>query len=295
MQNYILSCTSTVDISSEHLAQRDIHYLGFNFTLGKDNLKDDLGQSISFEDFYKRMAAGEMTKTSQPATGDYVEYFRPFLKEGKDIIHLCLSSGLSGDTNSARIASDMLKEEFPKRKIIVIDSLAASSGGGLLVDKLADLRDQGMDIDQLAAWAEEHKLEVHHWFFSTDLTYYVRGGRISRTSGFVGNLLHICPLLNVSNEGKLTGREKVHGVKNVEKRIVEKMEEFALKGLDYDEKVYISMSACPQYAEAVASKIEEKFTKMDGKVEINWIGTTIGAHTGPGTVALFFWGKKREN
>jgi DegV family protein with EDD domain len=189
----------------------------------------------------------------------------------------------------------MLKEKYPDRKIYIVDSLGASSGYGLLMDKLADLRDQGMAIEELRAWAEEHKLEVHHWFFSTDLKYYVRGGRISKTSGFLGNLLHICPLLNMDEDGHLAPREKIRTIKKVEKAIVEKMVEFADKGLDYDGKVYISMSNCMDYAKPVAEMVEEKFPHMNGKVVINSIGTTIGSHTGPGTVALFFWGKKRSN
>ena len=294
MKNYIISCTSTVDLSREHLEGRDIKFIAFHFNLGGKDYEDDLGKSIPFDQFYARIAKGEMTKTSQPATGDYVEYFKSLLeKENKDILHVCLSSGLSGDFNSATLAANMVLSDFPNRKIVVVDSLGASSGYGLLMDKLADLRDEGMGFLELASWAEEHKLEVHHWFFSTDLKYYVRGGRVSATSGFIGNLLHICPLLNMDNQGHLCPREKVHGKKAVMKAIVEKMKQFAENGLEYADKVYISMSACMELAEPVAKMVEKAFPKMKGKVEINNIGTTIGSHTGPGTVALFFWGSKR--
>lgn len=293
MPNYILSCTSTADLSKSHFEDRDIHYICLHFNLNGVDYLDDLGESIPFPEFYKRMAAGEMTKTSQPSSGDYIAYFTPFLESGKDIVHVCLSSGLSGDTNSANLAAQTLKEQFPNRKIYIVDSLGASSGYGLLMDKLADLRDEGLNALDLADWANEHKLEMNHFFFSTDLKYYVRGGRISRTSGFVGNLLHICPLLDMNNEGKLIPLEKVHGTKKVINRIVEKMVETADKGLSYDGKVYISMSNCPELANPVKELVEKTFPKMNGKVLINSIGTTIGSHTGPGTVALFFWGKKR--
>lgn len=296
MSNYIISCTSTVDLSKQHLEGRDIRYIAFHYSLGGSEYVDDFGEGLTFPDFYARMAKGEMTKTSQPAVGDYVEYFKGLLKkEDKDIIHVCLSSGLSGDYNSATLAASMIREEMPERKIAVIDSLGASAGGGLLVDKLADLRDEGYGFSELVAWAEEHKLEVHHWFFSTDLKYYVRGGRISAASGFVGNILHICPLLNMDEVGHLRPREKVHGKRNVQKAIVEKMKKFAAGRENYADKVYISMSDCLDLAEPVAQMVEAAFPKMKGKVEINWIGTTIGAHTGPGTVALFFWGDKRNS
>lgn len=295
MATYILSTTSTSDLSEQHYKERDIVYACFHFSLDGKEYKDDLGKSIPFHDFYQAMENGAMTKTSQLSVGEYVSYFTPFLEEGKDILHITLSSGLSGDYNSALTASHMLMEKYPERKIYVVDSLGASSGYGLLMDKLADLRDEGMSLSDLRAWAEEHKLDVHHWFFSTDLKYYVRGGRISKTSGFLGNLLHICPLLNMDEAGHLIPREKIRTVKKVERSLADKMIAYAKDGKNYNEKVYISMSDCPEYARAVADMVEEAFPKMKGKVEINSIGTTIGSHTGPGTVALFFFGSKRTN
>lgn len=293
MSDYILSCCSTADLSKEHFEQRDIHYICFHFMLDDITYPDDLGQSIPFPEFYQKMADGAMTKTSQVNADEFVEYFRPFLQEGKDIIHFTLSSGISGVYNSACIARDMLAEEFPDRKIYMIDSLAASAGYGLLMDELADKRDEGLDIDALKDWATEHLLNLNHWFFSGDLTFFIRGGRISKTAGTIGNMLNICPLMNVNNEGKLIVREKVRSKKKVIKAIVGKMEELARDGLNYDGKCYISQSACYEDARAVADLIESKFPNLAGKVEINNIGTVIGSHTGPGTVALFFWGQER--
>ena len=293
MSDYILSCCSTADLSKEHFEQRDIHYICFHFMLDDITYPDDLGQSIPFPEFYQKMADGAMTKTSQVNADEFVDYFRPFLQEGKDILHFTLSSGISGVYNSACIARDMLLEEFPDRKIYMIDSLAASSGYGLLMDELATKRDEGLDSDALKDWATEHLLNLNHWFFSSDLTFFIRGGRISKTAGTIGNMLNICPLMNVNNEGKLIVREKVRSKKKVIKAIVGKMEELARDGLNYDGKCYISQSACYEDARAVADLIESKFPNLDGKVEINNIGTVIGSHTGPGTVALFFWGKER--
>lgn len=294
MNDYIISCCSTADLSREHFEKRKIHFICFHFMLDDITYEDDLGKSIPFDQFYQKMADGAMTKTSQVNADEFTTYFRQFLEKGQDILHLTLSSGISGVYNSACIARDILSEEFPDRKIYIVDSLAASSGYGLLMDAIADKRDSGMDIDTLYQWTQENLLLLNHWFFSTDLTFYIRGGRISKASGTIGNLLNICPLLNVNNEGKLIVREKVRTKRKVIKEIVTKMEETARDGLDYDGKCYISQSACYEDARAVADLIEAKFPKLDGKVEIYSIGTVIGSHTGPGTVALFFWGKKRE-
>ena len=249
---------------------------------------------MPFPEFYAAMANGAMTKTSQINAEEFEAYFEPFLKDGKDILHVCLSSGITGVVNSAMIAKTILEEKYPQRKICIVDSLAASSGYGLLMDKIADQRDAGLSLGELEQWILAHRLEVNHWFFSTDLTFYIRGGRISKTAGFVGGLLNICPLLNVNDEGKLIPRSKIRTKRKVIAAIVERMKENAANGADYADKCYISQSACLEDAKAVAALVEEYFPHLKGKVEINDIGTTIGSHTGPGTVALFFWGKRRE-
>lgn len=295
MSEYIISCCSTADLSKEHFTNRIIHYICFHYFLDGKPYADDLGQSMPFDKFYEAMANGADTKTSQINMEEFVEYFEPFLQEGKDIIHLTLSSGISGVYNSAMLAKEELAEKYPDRKIYIIDSLAASSGYGLLMDKLADLRDEGMDIDTLAKWAEDNRLKLNHWFFSTDLTFYVKGGRISKAAGAIGGMLNICPLLNVDLEGRLIPRQKIRTKKKVIAAIAEKMKELAENGTDYNGKCYISQSACYEDARAVADLVEAAFPHLNGKVEINSIGTTIGSHTGPGTVALFFWGQERTN
>ena len=294
MANYVLSCCSTADLTKEHFENRDIYYICFHYKLDGVDYPDDLGQTIQFEDFYKKMDEGAETSTSQVNVSEYVEYFSQFLEEGKDILHVSLSSGISGTYNSAVNAALIARERYPERKIYIVDSLGASSGYGLLMDKLADLRDSGMGIDEVHDWAEEHKLELNHWFFSTDLKFYIKGGRISKTAGTIGTILGICPLLNMDNEGRLIPRAKIRTKRKVIEEIVKRMEENAEGGLDYSGKCYISQSACMDAAEEVAKLVEERFPKLCGKVEINYVGTTIGSHTGPGTVALFFWGKKRE-
>lgn len=295
MENYVLSCESTVDLSPEHLESRDISYISYPFELDGKPYRDDLGRTVPYDKFYAAMAAGAETRTAQINAFEFEEYFEKFFREGRDVLHLCLSSGITGVMDSARIAQANLKEKYPERKLYLVDSLAASSGFGLLADKLAGLRDGGMGIEELYQWAEDNKRRVHHWFFSTDLTFYIKGGRVSRTAGAVGTLLGICPLLNVSNDGRLIPREKIRSKKKVIQAIVDKMEQNADGGLDYGEKCYISHSACYDDARQVADLVEERFPKLRGKVEINSIGTTIGSHTGPGTVALFFWGSPRKD
>lgn len=293
MSEYILSCCSTADLTKEHFERRDIHYICFHYELDGVQYPDDLGQTMPFDKFYQAMVDGADTKTSQINADEFEEYFEPFLKEGKDIIHVCLSSGITGVLNSANLAKETMLEKYPDRKIYIVDSLAAASGYGLLMDKLADLRDGGMNIDDLYAWVEENKLNLQIWFFTSDLTFFVKGGRVSKTSGFVGNMLSICPLLNMDVEGKLFPRYKIRTKRKVIEAIVNKMEEFAEDRLEYTGKCYLSHSACYEDARAVADLIEERFPKLQEKVQIYNIGTTIGSHTGPGTVALFYWGDKR--
>ena len=293
MENYVISCCSTADLSQEHFDAIGVKYICFHLELDGVQYEDNLGKSIPFDEFYSRMANGADTKTSQVNAEEFEAYFRSFLEKGQDILHISLSSGISGVINSAYIAKETLQEEFPDRKIYIVDSLAASSGYGLLMDKLSELRAQGKTIDEVRDFAEANKLNVHHWFFTSDLTFFIKGGRVTKTAGFIGSVLNICPLLNVDYEGKLIPRAKIRTKKKVIQAIVDRMEECAEDGLDYSGKCYISQSACYEDARAVADLIEQRFPKLNGKVEINHIGTTIGSHTGPGTVALFFWGKKR--
>lgn len=293
MSDFVLSCCTTVDTNHVWAEKRNIRVIPFHFQIGEDQYDDDFWSEMKPEEMYARMLDGEDSKTSQVSAGEYVAHFKKHLEAGKDILHLTLSSGISGTINSALVAAEDLREEFPDRKIYIVDSLSASSGFGLLMDMLATLRDEGKTIDEVRDFAVNHRLNVNNWFFTTDLTFFIKGGRVSKTAGFFGNLLNICPLLNIDFKGRLIPREKIRTKKKVIQRIVEKMEELAEGGLEYDKPCYISQSACPADAEAVKALIEERFPKVKGKVEIFPIGPTIGAHTGPGTVALFFWGQER--
>lgn len=293
MSDYIITCCSTADMSEEFFKENEIPLAYFHYILDGKTYADDLGKSIPFDKFYKMISDGAVPTTSQISPEEYVELFEPILKNGKDVLHITLSSGISGTINSANIAKDMMNKKYPERKVIVVDSLGASSGYGLLVTLAREKQKEGLNIDELTKWVEENRLNIHHWFFSTDLTSYFRGGRISRTSAIFGTALKICPLLNMSFDGKLIPRSKYRGKKRVIEEIVKRMEEHAEGGLKYSGKCYISHSNCIEDAKIVAEKIEDKFHDLDGRVIINSVGTTIGSHTGPGTVALFFVGDKR--
>lgn len=293
MSEYKITCCSTADMPAAYFEERKIPYVCFHYRMDGVEYPDDLGKTMPFAEFYDRISKGAEPTTAQVNAQQYMEFFEPILKEGKDILHFTLSGGISGSVNSANIAKTQLEEKYPDRKVIVIDSLAASSGFGMLVDAALDKQEEGLSLEENAAWAEENKNRLHHWFFSTDLTSFIRGGRISKVSGFVGQALNICPLMNVNSEGKLIPRNKYRGKKQVIREMVKRMEEHAQGGLSYNGKCFMSCSACEEDARKVADIIEEKFPNLNGKVVINSIGTVIGSHTGPGTVALFFWGDER--
>ena len=230
MADFVLSCTTHLDLPKEYADSREFYYTTAPYFMNGKEFRDDLYQCMSAEEFYKAMVDGVDVKTSQPNMQEFLDHFESILKEGKDILHISLSSGLSGTHQSAVNAANVARERYPERKIYVVDSLNVASGLGLFLDKLADLRDAGMSIEELRDWAEENKLRLHHWFFTTDLTFFIKGGRVSKTAGAVAGVLGICPLLNVSVEGKLVSREKIRSKKKVIKAIVEKMKEFADDG-----------------------------------------------------------------
>ncbi|MBP3320288.1 MAG: DegV family protein, partial [Clostridia bacterium] len=292
---FILSCCSTVDLSLEHLQTQNINYIPFHFYINNEHYYDDLGQTIKLDEFYSTMETGADVKTSQINASEYVDYFKQFLESGKDILHVNISSGISGSYNSAKIAQSELQPKYPDRKIYILDSLAASSGFGLFIDKLAELRDTGMTIDEVYNWGESNRLNLNHWFTSTDLKYFVKGGRVSKTAGFFGGLLKICPVLTVDKLGKLVPVLKVRTKQKALTELFELMKKHAQNGSKYNQKCYISHSACYEDAEFLANLIQEYFTELPEPVLINNIGTTVGSHTGPGTIALFFWGDTREN
>ena len=293
MADFVLSCCSTADLTKEHFQQRDISYICFHYQLDGVDYPDDLGESMPFDKFYAAMANGADTRTSQVNISEFVDYFTPFLEQGKDILHVCLSSGLSGVSNSAENAARIVRERYPERKIYIVDSLGASSGYGLLVDSAADLRDQGKSLEEVEQWVLAHRNRVHHQFFSSDMTQFRRTGRVSGAAATVATVLNICPIMRLDDTGSIKAYSKVRGKKKAVEVTVETMAQCAEGGVDYDGKCFVCHSQCPQDAQLLIDAIEQRFPRLKGRIRLCDIGTIIGSHAGPGTVAVFFYGNER--
>ena len=294
MEDYIITTSSTADLPKEYFVKKDLKFVKYHFELDGKEYLDDLGDSISSKEFYEKIKEGCNTRTSLVNEEEYIKFFEELLESKKNIIHIELSSGISGSYNSAKNAAERLNQ-INENKIKVIDSLAASSGLGLLVDSALDLKKQGKSFDEVVDFLENNKLNLHHWFFSTNLERYFKGGRISKTSFMLGSFLNIYPLLNVSKEGKLVVRKKLHGIKAVRKEILNMLYENIQDKENYSGKIFICHSDFLEEACHLAKIIEEKFPKLKEEIKINNIGPTIGSHSGVGTFAVFFYGTKRED
>ena len=294
MHDYILSCCSPVDLTQEKLDSMDVRLIYSDYTMDGVPYKDDLGKTMSSKEFYDRIRKGEVGTTTLINTADFVEYFtKLFETENKDVLHVTLSSGLSGTFQAALAAADIMKERFPARRLFIVDSRGASSGFGFLMQALCDLRDEGKTIDELYDWALKNRLRIQHLFCSTTLTYYMRGGRISPAAGRIGNLLGICPVMRMDHPGHLAVHSRVRTKKRALRALVDQMEALADDGAAYSGRVFISHSDCLEDAESVKAQIQERFKNIKGEIEMYNIGAIIGCHSGPGTVAVFFFGKER--
>lgn len=289
MNNYVITTDNNADLPEEFYKEHQIGCTYFSYTLdGKEYTKENF---LPVEEFYSKMRAGSMPTTSQVNPERVRALFEPYLKEGKDILHIAFSSGLSGTFNSCRIAAQELMEEYPERKIRVVDSLAASLGQGLLVYLAQRRREEGADFDSVAQWTEEHKKNIVHLFTVDDLNHLYRGGRVSRTTAILGGMLNIKPILHVDDEGKLIPIGKVRGRKKSLLELVTLMDSKIGSYAKSCDTIFISHGDCREEAEFLAAKVKEKYqitTEL-----INDVGAVIGAHSGPGTMALFFVGDVR--
>ena len=292
MSKYKITCCSTVDMPVTFFTSRKVPLAYYHFEMDGKEYADDMGKSMPIKEFYERVHSGAMPVTSQINASSYTRLFEPILMEGCDIIHITMSSGITGSINSAKLARDDLLQRYPDRKLYIVDSLAASSGYGLLVDTALNMRDEGVPIDEVYSWLEENKLYLHHWVFASDLKHLKRGGRVSSASAVVGSLLNICPIIDVNETGHLIPRDKIRGRKNARAELLRKMKEFARGGLDYSGKCFISNAGCVEDGIELKELVKNAFPKIDGEILVNDIGTVIGSHTGVGTVALFFWSDK---
>ena len=281
---------SSADLSAELVAELGVEVLPLSFTMEDRtyfNWPDN--RDIDPADFYAKLRGGAMATTSAVNVADYTQAMEPLLKQGKDVLVLAFSSGLSATCNSARIAAGELMEQYPERKVYVVDTLCASLGQGLLVWYAANLKKQGKTMEEVRDWTEEHKLNLCHWFTVDDLMFLKRGGRVSAATAVLGTMLAIKPVMHVDNEGHLIKVGTARGRNASLKALVDHMEETVLDLKD--QVIFISHGDCLADARKVADDVKARFGVET--VIINYVGPVIGAHSGPGTVALFFLGSKR--
>ena len=289
MREYVITTDNNSDLPDEYLVQHQVGCTYLSYTLDGKNYTHE--NFLPVHEFYEAMRHGSMPTTAQVNPESARTALEPYLKEGKDVLHIAFSSGLSGTYNSTKIAAEELQEEYPDRKIIVIDSLSASLGQGLLIWLAQRKKEQGEDMETVADWVEAHKLNIVHLFTVDDLFHLHRGGRVSKTTAVVGSMLNIKPVLHVDGEGKLIAIGKVRGRKKSLLELVKLMDmKIGSYGVSCD-TIFISHGDCEEEARYVAEKVKEKYQIKT--VLINQVGATIGAHSGPGTMALFFVGDER--
>lgn len=289
MREYIIATDSCSDLPESFLSKEGIisASLGYNMdgkVYGEGNLMDP-------KEFYDKMREGQMPTTSAVNPTTFEEKFRPYLESGKDVLYIGFSSGLSSTYSSGAVAAEALTEEFKDAKVITVDSLCASLGQGLLVYYANELKKEGKSIDEVAHWLEKNKLYLCHQFTVNDLMHLHRGGRVSKTTAIVGTLINVKPVLHVDDAGKLISLHNVRGRKKALNALVDNMEKTMGRFKDDNKVIFISHGDCEEDAVYVKNRIEEKFGKKE--FLIDYVSPTIGAHAGPGVVALFFLGEKR--
>lgn len=292
-KEFIFSCESTVDLPYEYLRKRNISIIDYTYTINDKEYDDNMDRDEDdLNNFYKLIDDGYMPSTSQINKYRYKDYFEQLLKKSSCILHLAFGTGVTPSCNNAIAAANELMEEFDDVEIIVVDSKCASSGYGMLVDYVLDLRDEGKSIDEILNWIEINIPRIHHEFFSTDFRMFKRSGRVSGLTASLGTLLGICPIMNLNNDGKIISYNKSRGKKAAINLILEEMKNHAIDGIDYNGKCYISHSNYIEGALMLKEKLQQKFKNIK-EVKIYNIGNIIASHTGPGTVALFYLGDER--
>ena len=292
-RQFTLSCCSTVDLPYSYLKERNIPVLFYTYVVDGQEYVDDMGRDPeALPRFYHFLEEGKLPQTSQINVGTYLEFFENLLQKG-DLLHIAFTSGQSGSVHNAMLAAKELQEKYPERKIIVIDSLCSSSGYGMLVDTAADMRDEGKSIDEVAQWVMDNRNTLHHQFFSSNMTQFRRTGRVSGAAAMVATIMNICPIMRLDASGAIKAYGKVRGKKKAVETTVDTMAEHAQGGVGYDQRCYVCHSQCPEDAQMLIDALEERFPNVKGKIRLCDIGTIIGSHSGPGTVAVFFYGDER--
>ena len=290
MSQFVIVTDSSADLSHEMVQTLGVEVLPLAFTMeGKTYYNYTDNRDMAPKEFYRRLAAGAVATTNAVNVGQAIEGIEPLLQAGRDVLVLAFSSGLSATFQSSKLAVEELSEKYPERKLYTVDTLCASLGQGLLVWYAAQERKKGRTIEEVRDWAEANKLSLCHQFTVDDLHFLKRGGRISATTAVVGSMLQIKPVLHVDDEGHLINIGKARGRQSSLKALVDKMEKTVTEA--GKQTVFISHGDCLEDAEAVAQMVRERFGTQD--IRINYVGPVIGAHSGPGTLALFYLGTER--
>ncbi|MDD6035269.1 MAG: DegV family protein [Lachnospiraceae bacterium] len=287
MMKYIISTDSTADLPDSYIKEHGIVIQFLSYAFGDEVY--GAGNQMEPHAFYERMRSGEMPTTNACIPNEVQHSFETYLAEGYDILHISFSSGLSASYNNARIAANELMEQYPERKILLIDSLCASLGQGLLVHYAVTMKENGKTMEEVAEWLEQNKLHLCHQFTVDDLYHLHRGGRVSKATAILGTLINVKPVLHVDDEGHLTSVCNVRGRKKSLIKLVDNMEA-QIEGFQND-IIFISHGDCLEDAEFVAALVRERFGIEN--IMINYVSPTIGSHSGPGTVALFHLGRNR--
>lgn len=290
---FILSCESTVDMPYSYVASRDIPVLFYSYTVDEQVYPDDMERDPeALPRFYRLLEEGKLPSTSQLNEFQYEAFFGELLEQG-DVLHIAFGSGMTGSVLNAEKAAESLRQRYPQRKLVVIDSLCSSSGYGMLVDYAADMRDRGCGLDEVRQWVMDNRKNVHHQFFSTDLKYFRRSGRVSGPAAMLGAVLNICPIMRLDETGHIIAYDKVRGKKKALERTVQTMADHAQEGENYSGKCYICHANCPDTAQELKESVLARFPGLK-EVQVFNIGTIIASHCGPGTLAVFFLGDQRE-
>lgn len=295
MESFVLSCESTVDLPFSYVSSRNIPVLFYSYMVDGIPYEDDMGRNPgALRQFYQFIKEGKLPETSQLNEYAYLQFFEENLKKG-DILHIAFGTGMTQSVGNALLAVEELRKKYPDRRIIIIDSLCSSSGYGLLVDYAADLRDAGRSMDEVAEWVLTHRQKVHHQFFSHQLDFYRRSGRMSGPAAMLASVLNICPIMRLDDAGKIIAYDRVRGKKNAIRITVDTMEKYAENGRAYSGKCFICHSDCREEALKTLDAVRERFPNISEEIRVCDIGTIIASHCGPGTVAVFFLGDTRQS
>ncbi len=290
--SFYLSCESTADLPFAHMRERDIPVLFYSYSVDGREYEDNMGRDPqALSRFYGLLKGSTLPVTSQINESRYREYFEELLQKG-DVLHIAFGSGLSGSVGNAYRAAQSLREAYPDRRIAVVDSLCASSGYGLLVEEAADRRDAGWDMEALVVWLQQNRGRLHHQFYSTEMKFFRRSGRVSGIAATAATILNICPLMRLDPRGRIVAYRKVRGRRGALAATLDEMTAHAEGGTAYAGRCFICHSDCPAQAEETRDALRRRFVHMPPP-QIFDVGTIVAAHCGPGTVAVFFWGDER--